>query len=82
MKSNVAGSAAARVLTGPDRPPAAGNYPPPKRQGTKPSPKTGAFNRVEVLPGVRPELLAETQAIAFSAGIVLSALAAKISTSM
>ena len=42
------------------------------------APKAGTFDHPEVRPGVRPELLAETQAIVFPAGITLSALAAEI----
>ena len=50
----------------------------PKRPIAGMHPKAGTFDHPEVRPGVRPELLAETQAIVFPAGITLSALAAEI----
>jgi putative colanic acid biosynthesis UDP-glucose lipid carrier transferase len=50
----------------------------PKRPIAGMHPKAATSDHPEVRAGVRPELLAETQAIVFPAGIALSALAAEI----
>ncbi len=80
MGSKVSGSAAASVSRSLTNGKVAGLYALPKRPLAGVHPKGKTFNRPapEVRPGVRPELLAETQAIIFPAGIALSALVAQV----
>ena len=80
MGSTVTGSVATSVSNGITNGKVGEPYGRPRRHITWVHAKGATFNHPapEVLPGVCPALLAETQALMFPAGVILSALAAKI----
>ncbi len=80
MASKIPGSIPASVSSRLSQGEVAELYPLPKRlmRAAYPNAGSGGQSPLEVRPGVCPELLAETQAIVFPAGITLCALAAEV----